>query len=159
MLATALAVATAAFYALNVPFSKLLLEQVPPTYLAALLYLGAGAGVGCIYAFRFRLEPQVRRLSKRDLPYTFGMIALDIAAPILLMLGVQIGTATNASLLGNFEIVAMTLIALLCFHETVSSWLWAAISCITAASAILSFQSGGLHFSAGSLLVLGATVC
>lgn len=29
------------------------------------------------------------KLTKRELPYTIGMIALDIAAPILLMLGLQ----------------------------------------------------------------------
>ena len=36
----------ALFYALNVPCSKRLLDDVPPAYMAALLYLGAGVGVG-----------------------------------------------------------------------------------------------------------------
>lgn len=36
---------------------------------------------------------------------------MDIIAPILLMFGVRLGTAANASLLGNFEIVATTIIA------------------------------------------------
>ena len=39
------------------------------------------------------------------------MVVLDIIAPILLMIGVKLGTAANESLLGNFEIVATTLIA------------------------------------------------
>ena len=36
-----------------------------------------------------------------------GMIVLDIAAPIFLMLGVSLGSSSNASLLGNFEIVIL----------------------------------------------------
>lgn len=35
----------AAFYAVNVPVSKLLLSQVGPTMMASLLYLGAGIGM------------------------------------------------------------------------------------------------------------------
>ena len=43
--AIACAVAAAALYALNAPFSKLLLRDVPATMMAAFLYLGAGAGL------------------------------------------------------------------------------------------------------------------
>jgi len=50
--AVLLAVMAAAFYAVNTPLSKLLLGQVPPTLMAAFLYLGAGAGIGLIYLFR-----------------------------------------------------------------------------------------------------------
>ena len=44
-LATIFAILAAALYAANVPFSKLLLGAVKPTMMAALLYLGAGAGM------------------------------------------------------------------------------------------------------------------
>lgn len=44
-LATGFAILAAALYAINVPLSKLLLEQVQPTMMAALLYLGAGIGM------------------------------------------------------------------------------------------------------------------
>ena len=36
----------AVFYAINVPISKVLLQHVGPTTMAALLYLGAGIGIG-----------------------------------------------------------------------------------------------------------------
>jgi drug/metabolite transporter (DMT)-like permease len=76
------------------------------------------------------------------------------------MLGIKNGTAANASLLGNFEIVATTLIALLLFRERVSAKLWTAVFLIAAASALLSFEGdGSLRFSGGSALVLLATVC
>ena len=68
------------------------------------------------------------------------MILLDFAAPILLMLGLKSASSANASLLGNFEIVATTLIALLLFREKVSKRLWAAILLITLSSGILSFE-------------------
>lgn len=154
------AIAAAAFYALNVPCAKLLLEHMAPTFLAAFLYLGAGIGVGTMYLLHRRTEKTAERLTKADLPYTVGMVLLDIMAPILLMLGVRLGTAANASLLGNFEIVATTVIALLLFRETVSRKLWTAIGLITLSSMILSFGGeGSLRFSVGSLFVLGAAVC
>ncbi len=49
-----------------------------------------------------------------------GMILLDIAAPVLLMVGLSLTTAENAALLNNFEIVATALIALLLFRERIS---------------------------------------
>ena len=154
------ALAAALFYAINIPCSKLLLERASPTFMAALLYLGAGIGVGTMYLFRYKKESSEERLSRKDLPYTLGMIVLDIIAPILLMAGISIGTSSNASLLGNFEIVATTVIALLLFKEKVSKKLWLAIGFITLSSIILSFGgSGSLQFSFGSLFVLGATVC
>ena len=154
------AVAAALFYALNVPCSKLLLSKIPPTFMAALLYLGAGIGVGIMYMFHHKHEVSAEHLEKKDMPYTVGMVLLDIIAPILLMLGVKFGTSANASLLGNFEIVATTLIALFIFKEKVSRKLWAAIELITLASMMLSFSGkGSLSFSAGSLLVLGAAAC
>ncbi len=92
--------------------------------------------------------------------YTIGMVLLDIIAPILLMFGVSTGTSANSSLLGNFEIVATTIIALVIFKEKVSRKLWIAIGFITLSSILLSFNaSGSLKFSFGSLFVLGATTC
>nr|WP_296194892.1 DMT family transporter [uncultured Anaerobutyricum sp.] len=154
------AVLAAVFYAVNVPFSKQLLQDVPPTFMASFLYFGAGIGVGIMYLFHWSNEQKEERLTKDNLPYTIGMVLLDIFAPIFLMLGVSIGSSANASLLGNFEIVATTLIALLIFKETVSKRLWTAILFITISSIILSFEgSGCFHFSLGSLFVLLATIC
>lgn len=128
--------------------------------MASFLYFGAGAGVGILYLFHWKKEQREDRLTRQDLPYTIGMVVLDILAPIFLMLGIHIGSSANASLLGNFEIVATTLIALLVFKENVSRKLWAAVALITISSIILSFEgSGSVQFSAGSLLVLLAAVC
>ena len=160
IIATLSGLSAAVFYALSTPFSKLLLSESSPTMMASFLYLGAGIGVGIMYSFHYKKEDRKERLNKSDLPYTLGMIALDIAAPIFLMLGIKNGTASNASLLGNFEIVATTMIALLFFGEKVSGKLWTAIGLITLSSIILSFESvEWFRFSRGSLLVVLATCC
>lgn len=152
------ALLAAAFYAINVPFSKLLLNHVGAVTMAALLYLGAGIGIGILSLFDKR--EQHAKLDRNDLPFVLGMIGLDIAAPIFLMLGIRYGSSSNASLLGNFEIVATTMIALAVFRETISRRLWAAIALITLSSLLLSFEgAGSFRFSYGSLLVLLATVC
>ena len=150
----------AIFYAINTPLSKILLDKVPATFMASFLYLGAGVGVGIKYMFHWHNEEKAERLTRKDLPYTMGMIALDILAPIFLMLGIRYGTAANASLLGIFEIAATTLIALLIFREAVSKRLWAAIALITVSSVQLSFEgTDSFHFLYGSLFVLLATAC
>ena len=150
----------AVFYAINVPISKVLLQHVGPTTMAALLYLGAGIGIGMMSLFNKKDREKAESLTKAELPYIVGMIVLDIAAPIFLMLGISYGSSANASLLGNFEIVATTVIALILFKEAVTKRLWLAIGLITLSSILLSFEgTDSFHFSYGSLLVIMATVC
>ncbi len=150
----------AVFYAVNVPVSKVLLRSVGPTMMAALLYLGAGIGIGLLSLANKKDRAVSERLSKKDMPYVLGMIILDTAAPIFLMLGISLGTSANASLLGNFEIVATTVIALFVFKEAVSKRLWAAIALITLSSALLSLEgTESFSFSYGSLFVLAAAGC
>lgn len=153
------AILAAVFYALNTPFSKVLLKNISPTFMASFLYLGAGIGVGFMYLFQYKKEDSSMRLSKKDLPYTILMVVLDVIAPIFLMIGISIGSSANASLLGNFEIVATSIIALVFFKEDVSKNLWIAIVFITLSSIILSFEGQeSFRFSYGSLFVILATM-
>lgn len=153
------AILAAVFYALNTPFSKVLLKNISPTFMAAFLYLGAGIGVGFMYLFQYKKEDSSMRLSRKDLPYTILMVILDVIAPIFLMIGISIGSSANASLLGNFEIVATSIIALVIFKEDVSKNLWIAIVFITLSSIILSFEGQeSFSFSYGSLFVILATM-
>jgi drug/metabolite transporter (DMT)-like permease len=88
------------------------------------------------------------------------MIALDIAAPVFLMLGLSMESPATVSLLNNFEIVATTCIALFVFKESVGRRTWIAIILITAASALLSVEnSQSLSVSAGAGFVLIACLC
>ncbi len=157
-----LAVLAAALYAINAPFSKLLLDYVPSTLMAGFLYIGAGLGMGVIALVRKvrKAERGEEKITRSDLPYTVAMIALDIAAPIFLLLGLSYTTAANASLLNNFEIVATAIIALMAFKEKISSRLWLGILFVTASCALLSVEDiSSLKFSVGSLFILLACVC
>ena len=156
------AILAAALYALNAPVAKLLLQNVPPSMMAALLYLGAGLGMlGLGFVRKMTGQPSTEQhLTRKDWPYTIGMIVLDILAPIFLMIGISRTTAANASLLNNFEIVATSLIALLIFKEKISRRLWAAIGLIVLSSALLTAEDAtSLQFSMGSVFVLLASCC
>mgnify|MGYP000844388012 CR=1 FL=1 len=157
-----LAMLAAALYAINLPFSKILLSYVPSTLMAGLLYLGAGLGMTLIAIMRnvSHKSGQEAHLTKAELPYTIAMITLDIAAPIFLLFGLNMTSAANASLLNNFEIVATAVIALAIFKEKISTRLWLGIIFVTASCMLLSFEdTSSFQFNTGSLFILLATVC
>ncbi len=158
--ASLFAIMAAVLYALNMPFSKLLLAKVPPLYLSAFLYLGAGLGMLLLWLASNRKEQkQIAPISQDEKPFIIGMILLDILAPALLLFGLRSTHAANASLLNNFEIVGTSLIALMLFKEAISPKLWIAILLVTLSSIVLSLDSSAaLRFSTGSLLVLGASL-
>lgn len=152
------AILAAALYAINAPVSKLLLNHIPSTMLAGLLYLGAGAGM--LSVEHFRQNKQELPLTRQELPFTAGMVVLDIAAPVFLMIGLTKCSAANASLLNNFEIAATSIIAMIIFKESISKRLWLAISLVTLSSILLSIEdASSFRFSIGSVYVLLACVC
>ena len=156
-----MAILAAVLYAVSSPFSKILLNEMPPPLMAGFLYLGAGVGMSLIAVSRRvrQVENTEIHLSKAEMPYTVAMILLDIAAPICMLIGLNATTAANASLLNNFEIVATALIALVVFKERISKRLWTGILFVTLSSVILSFEDvTSLEFSYGSLFVLLAAV-
>lgn len=54
-------------------------------------YLGAGIGMGAMMIGRRMSHRQQteQRLGRKDLPFAVAMVALDIAAPILMMYGLH----------------------------------------------------------------------
>ena len=62
------AILAAAFYAVNIPVSKLLLNRVGAMTMAALLYLGAGIGIGIVSLFD--------RKEKREKVYSIPTICI-----------------------------------------------------------------------------------
>lgn len=155
------ALLAALMFGLNAPFSKLLLAELPPMFMVACLYTGAGAGMLLI-----RLCSRERKaeasLGKDDLVWILLMILLDVLAPFLLLWGLKRTAASNASLLMNFEMVATSLIALIFFKEAIGRRMWLAMGVITFAGIILSTDISSLssfHFSVGSLFILAACSC
>lgn len=156
-----MAILAAVCYGISSPISKLLLDKIPPVFLASLLYLGAGIGMTVVTLTKSKnTEQKEAAITKRELPYIIGMIILDIAAPIFLMTGLTMTTSANASLINNFEIVATAVIALAVFKETIGKRMWLAIALITVSSIILSVEDfSTFTFSIGSLFVLLACIC
>ncbi len=152
-----LAILAAVLYALNAPFSKILLERMPSTLMAGFLYVGAGLAMIFILTIRRIKHKRVNenKLTKKDFPYVIMMILLDIAAPICLLIGLSNTTAANASLLNNFEIVATSFIAFIFFKEKISKKMLIGIILVTLSCCILSFENiTAFSFSIGSLFVL-----
>ena len=153
------AVLAAALYALSTPFSKVIMNEIPPSFMAGFLYLGAGTGMLITNAFRKDTTASVKAFSHSDIPYLIGMVVLDIIAPVMLMLALTSSPAANISLINNFEIVATSVIALIIFREKISGKLWTGIILITVASIMLSFEgTESLAFTKYSVFALIACI-
>ena len=152
------AILAAILYALSTPVSKILMTQIPPSFLAGLLYLGAGFGMLPISLVKKR-GSAFRKIDKKDLPYIIEMIILDIAAPVFLMIALSGSAAANISLINNFEIVATSLIAFVLFRERISGKLCCGITLITFSSLLLSFEGmESLSFSTYSAFAFLACI-
>lgn len=160
--AVLLAVLAAVLFGICSPVSKLLLAGLTPTFMAALLYLGAGFGMLLVRItgiLRRRSQTEAK-MTKKELPYIAAMILLDIGAPIFLMIGLTMTAASTASLLNNFEIVATSAIAMIFFKEPLDKRMWLAILLITVSSIILSVEDfRSLSFSVGAVFVIAACLC
>ena len=156
------AILAAIFYGFGTPLAKLLLLHISPYLMSSLLYFGAGIGMFFVVLFSKtqRKSKAINEFKKKDLKYIVLMLALDIIAPILLMLGLTTTNASIVSLLNNFEIVFTAIIAMLFFKEFVGRKMWIAIFFIVLAGILLSFEDyAKFHISIGALLVLGASLC
>lgn len=157
-----LAILSAVLYAISLPLAEILLKEIPPTIMAALLYIGAGIGTSIIYLFRYKTGKvkNEMKLTKKEMPFTVGMVVVNIVAAIFMMIGLTMTTSANASLLNNFEIVATSLIAFFLFKEKINKRLWIAIALITVSSMILSIENvGNFSFSIGSIFILLGCAC
>ena len=155
------AILAAILFGASTPFAKLLLGEMDSIVLASLLYLGCGLGIAILLAsqkYFAHLESTEARIRRADLPWLMGAILTGgIAAPIILLFGLKNSSAASASLLLNFEGVATILIAAVVFKEEVGKRTVFAITLITLASVLLSWQpAANWEFSLGALGILGA---
>jgi len=141
------ALMAAVLFGLSAPVAKILLVSLSPQLLAGLLYLGSGAGLTILALFRRgspRTDPGLR---SGDIPFLAGAISFGgIAAPVLLMFGLQRTPASSASLLLNLEAVFTALIAWSIFHENINSRIVAGLLAIVGGGVVLSW-SGSLELT------------
>ena len=109
------ALAAAALFGAGTPLAKLLLAQASPWMLAALLYLGSGAGLALLR--RVRGAPRVRLPAGEARWLAGAVLAGGVAGPVLLMSGLAGMAASSASLLLNAEAVFTALLAWFVFRE------------------------------------------
>ena len=157
----ALALFAAILFGASAPLAKILLNELDAIPMAGLLYIGSGLGaVFLLWLDRRRYNGQSREahLTRAEFPWLMGaLVAGGVAAPIILLLGLQSTPASTASLLLNFECVATTLIAVLAFKEAVDGRIWWAVGLITLASILLTWNAdGGWGVSLGALGILAA---
>lgn len=157
------ALLAAALFGVSAPVAKLLLGEIEPVSLAALLYLGCGIGV-LLYKLIQRAGSSTNdaeaQISKGDWKWlAASILAGSVAAPIILLVSLRDTPASTASLLLNFEGAATTLIAALVFKEAVGKFAAWAILCVTFASILLSWDSSEQWgFSLGAVGILCASV-
>ena len=150
------ALAAAALFGASTPFAKLLLAQVSPWLLAALLYLGSGIGLWIVRVIR--RAPAVH-LEHGDWRWLSGaIVAGGMVGPVLLMLGLVAMPASGASLLLNAESVFTALLAWFAFKENVDRRIALGMLMIVIGALVLSWPQQGIHFAGmwPSLAILGA---
>ncbi|AMP14648.1 DMT family transporter [Collimonas pratensis] len=157
------ALLAAALFGASTPFAKLLVGQVSPVMLAALLYLGSGAGLSLWYGLR-RLrgnQGAAEGLRKADLPWlAAAILSGGIGGPLLLMFGLAQTPASSASLLLNMEGVLTALLAWFVFKENFDRRIALGMLVIVLAGVLLSWQQMpqfGLPW--GPLAILAACLC
>ena len=98
------ALLAAVFFGLSAPIAKILIGDLPPQLLAGVLYLGSGIGLIIVALVRSRTPGVYAPLHSSDIPFLTGAVVFGgIAAPVLLMLGLERTRASSASLLLNLE--------------------------------------------------------
>jgi len=154
-----LAIFSAALFGVSPVLCKLVIGDMSPALLAGLLYLGSGIGLLILLLFQGK-NPlrELRNLSSKHRLVLIGsVISGGIVAPLFLAYGIKIGTASEISLLLNFETVATTLIAWLVFKEHVGAGVWGGKAFILLGSFLVVFTSeGAFAFSVAGLLIIMA---
>ncbi len=150
----------AVLFGASTPFAKLLLGTTEPVLLAALLYLGSGISLSIwlLLTNKFAAKTKEANLKKADLPWLGGAIlAGGIIAPILLLFGLNLTTASTASLLLNLEGVLTAVLAWFVFKENFDRRIAFGMLFITIGGVVLSWAGKpeiGLPW--GILLIVGA---
>jgi drug/metabolite transporter (DMT)-like permease len=151
----------AVLFGASTPAAKILLGATPPELLAGLLYLGSGCGLLLLWMLRRRSGRRSESpLKRRDLPWLSGSIVLGgIAAPLLLLHGLQRTDASSASLLLNVESVATGVIAWSFFKEHAHRNAVLGMCAIVAGAVVLSWNGGvDLRSWIGPLLIVLACI-
>jgi drug/metabolite transporter (DMT)-like permease len=152
-----LAILSAALFGISPVLCKLMIGDMSPALLAGLLYLGSGIGLLILLLFQGKNPVvELKRLpSRHRLALLGSVVSGGIVAPLFLAYGIKFGSASEVSILLNFETVATTLIAWLVFKEQVGIGVWGGKACILLGSFLVILRSeGAFAFSIAGLLII-----
>lgn len=160
------ALLAAALFGISTPFTKKLLSEIQPLYLAGLLYLGSGTGLSLIMMARNLIAGHGSRLLCREAPLkgheylwlTGAIVCGGVLAPMMLTMGLSLTYGSVASLLLNLEGLLTGIVALALFKEAVGARIWAVAALMLLGSLSLSYEPSRMTaiLPQGSLLVVGA---
>jgi drug/metabolite transporter (DMT)-like permease len=132
----------AALFGASTPFAKLLLRDLSPLMLSALLYLGAATALS---AYRLIAPSKSReaQIASRDVAPIAAIIFFGgILGPVLMLLGLRDLSALTASLLLNLEAPFTTLIAVCLMREQLGQREAFASATIMLGGALVSLPPG-----------------
>ena len=152
-----LALLAAALFGAATPASKLLLGELAPLQLAALLYLGAALGTAPAALGRGRRAALPRDAANR-LRLAGAILFGGVLGPVLLLLGLRLASAGSVALWLNLELAATAALGALLFRDPLGRLGWVGVAGVLGAGLLLSTGEGASGLRAGAL-VAAACVC
>ena len=162
ILAVIATVIGAAAEGMYTPLSKFFLADTSP--LMALSFIFFGAGTGMVFVLLFGRKSKSicdpnRHLQKKDIKYVAAIILLSALVNYLLFIGLQLESAATASILQNFETVAVIVFSILFLKEKISKRLGVGAGLIILGSISLSIINlTSFSFSTGALFIIGECI-
>jgi drug/metabolite transporter (DMT)-like permease len=153
------ALLAALLFGASTPFAKLLLGNLSPALLAALLYLGSGAGLWSLRLLRRKRTPHLTAWEWRG--FLGAVVSGGVIAPLLLLYGLTRTSASSASLLLNLEAVLTTALAWIVFKEATDRRLVLGMLLIVVGGVVLAWPTGATGNSSltGTALIAAACLC
>ncbi len=161
MLGAGCAIGAAALFGASAPFSKLILNDVGPLMLSALLYLGAAAGLSLLTLVSRRTAAS-REARLRGLDFvTLTIITLmGVAGTFLMLYGLTRISALAGSLMLNLETPFTMLIAVALLGEYLGRREALAAAAIIVGAAMLDWTPGDFHADpVGAGAIAAACLC
>ncbi len=153
------AVGAAILFGATTPLAKFLLGTISPWMLAGIFYFAAGLGLLGWRLLRSAAgnASQEAGLRRAEVPWLLAVVIFGgLIGPVLLMFGLTLTTAGNASLLLNLEGLATMLIAWIVFRENVDRCLLLGAAAILCGAVVLSWDGSGVRIDMGAMLIAGA---
>jgi drug/metabolite transporter (DMT)-like permease len=142
-------------FGLSAPLAKLLLEVVPPLFLAGLLYLGVGVFLGLTRLVWRRRPTAGRPLTPRDRWILAAVVlAGGVLAPPLLLWGLARSPATATALLLNLEVVFTASLAGIVFGEHLGTRVGGAAGVMALGGIALGWTPGGPGITVAAVAVV-----